>query len=55
MIKVIGKKINFQDIIEEIKNYRKKQQADRPATLLKKRHWHRCFFCEFCEILRTPF
>ena len=25
-----------------------------PATLLKKRPWHSCFFCEFCKLLRTP-
>ena len=27
----------------------------RPATLLKKRLWHRCFYCEFCEISRNTF
>ena len=27
----------------------------RPATLLKKRLWHRCFLVNFGEILRTPF
>ena len=25
------------------------------ATLLKKRLWHRCFFCEFCEISKNTF
>ena len=24
----------------------------RPATLLTKRLWHKCFFCEFCEIFK---
>ena len=27
----------------------------RPATLLKKRPWHRCFFSEFCEISNNTF
>ena len=26
-----------------------------PATLLKKRHWHRCFPANFAKFLRTPF
>ena len=29
--------------------------ADRPATLLKKRLWHRCFPVNFLKFLRTPF
>ena len=27
----------------------------RPATLFKKRHWHRCFPVNFPKFLRTPF
>ena len=27
----------------------------RPATLLKKRLWHRCFPVNFVEFLKTPF
>ena len=27
----------------------------RPATLLKKRRWHRCFPVNFVKFLRTPF
>ena len=27
----------------------------RPATLLKKRFWHRCFPVNFTKFLRTPF
>ena len=27
----------------------------RPAALLKKRLWHRCFPVNFAEFLRTPF
>ena len=27
----------------------------RPATLLKKRLWHRCFLGNFAKCLRTPF
>ena len=27
----------------------------RLATLLKKRLWHRCFYCEFCEISKNTF
>ena len=26
-----------------------------PATLSKKRLWHRCFSCEFCEIFKNTF
>ena len=27
----------------------------RPATLIKKRLWHRCFPVSFLKFLRTPF
>ena len=27
----------------------------RPATLLKKRLWHRCFPVNFAKFIRTPF
>ena len=27
----------------------------RPATLLKRRLWHRCFHVNFVKFLRTPF
>ena len=27
----------------------------KPATLLKKRLWHRCFYMNFATFLRTPF
>ena len=27
----------------------------RPATLQKERLWHRCFFCELCEIFKNTF
>ena len=30
-------------------------QSLRPATLLKKRFWHRCFPVNFAKFLRTPF
>ena len=26
-----------------------------PTTFLKKRLWHRCFFCEFCKISKNTF
>ena len=29
--------------------------AGKPATLLKKRFWHRCFPVNFAKFLRTPF
>ena len=32
-----------------------KVAALRPATLIKKRLWHRCFPVKFVKILRTPF
>ena len=32
-----------------------KLQASDPATLLKKRLWHRCFPVSFLKFLRTPF
>ena len=32
-----------------------KLQAAAPATLLKKRLWHRCFPMNFAKFLRTPF
>ena len=30
-------------------------QSLGPVTLLKKRFWHRCFCCEFCEISQNTF
>ena len=30
-------------------------QSLRPATLLKRRLWHRCFSVNFAKFLRTPF
>ena len=32
-----------------------KHLCQRPATLLKKRLWHRCFPVNFAKFLRTPF
>ena len=32
-----------------------KVAGPRPATLLKKRLWHRCFHVNFVKFLRTPF
>ena len=32
-----------------------KKETLRPATLLKKRLWYRCFPVNFAEFLRTPF
>ena len=32
-----------------------KVAGPRPATLLKKRLWHRCFPMNFAKFLRTPF
>ena len=31
------------------------QASDLPATLLKKRIWHRCFHVNFAKFLRIPF
>ena len=33
----------------------KKVASLKPATLLKTRLWHRCFFCEFYEISKNTF
>ena len=30
-------------------------QGPRPATLVKKRTWHRCFSVNFAKFLKTPF
>ena len=30
-------------------------RSSRPATLLKKRLWHKCFLVNFTKFLRTPF
>ena len=31
------------------------QSKKKPATLLKKRHWHRCFHLSFVKFLRASF
>ena len=33
----------------------KKGGLRRPATLLKKKLWHRCFPVKFAKFLKTPF
>ena len=41
-----------------LKNFEKftgKHLCQRPATLLKKRLWHRCFPVDCTKFLRTPF
>ena len=37
------------------KHLRQSLFFNRPATLLKKRLWHRCFHVNFVKFLRTPF
>ena len=32
-----------------------RQSKKKPATLLKKRHWHRCFHLNFVKFLRASF
>ena len=43
--------------IPKIINNLCKNKSSRPEVFckLKKRHWHRCFFCEFCEISKNTF
>ena len=36
-------------------SFLEKRLALRPATLLKKRLWHRCFPVNFVKFVRTPF
>ena len=38
-----------------LRNFAKFRKDLRPATLLKKRLWHRCFPVNFAKFLRTPF
>ena len=40
--------------LEISQNSQENTQA-APATLLKKRIWHRCFPVDFAKFLRTPF
>ena len=35
-------------------NFSQNSQENRPATLFKKRHWHRCFLVNFTKLFRTP-
>ena len=41
--------------ISEVVVFFNKGAGLRPATLLKKRLWHRCFRVNFAKFLRTPF
>ena len=46
---------NSQENICAIVSFFNKVASPRPATLLKKRLWHRCFPVNFAKFLRTPF
>ena len=48
LAKLIGKRL-YQSL------FFNKVAGHRPATLLKKRLWHRCFPVNFAKFLRTPF
>ena len=44
-----------KDVIRKFAKFTAKQMCQRPATLLKKRLWYRCFPVNFAKFLRTPF
>ena len=46
--------VNKKVFLEISQNYQE-NTCLRPATLLKKRLWHRCFPVNFVKFLRTPF
>ena len=41
-------------VIKNVAKFTAKNLCQRPATLLKKRLWHRCFPVNFTKFLRTP-
>ena len=46
---------NFEKITGKHLCQRPQTSGIRPATLLKVRLWHMCFFVNFVKFLRTPF
>ena len=58
-IKYNSKSSSFQKLLEKDNSvtihYRNIKIQAWPATLLKKRLWHRCFPVNFEKFLRTPF
>ena len=48
-------KNNFRDPMTTFFAEFFKTSRTQPATLLKKRHWHRCFPVNFVKFLRIPF
>ena len=42
-------------VLRNLPKFTGKHLSQRPATLFKKRLWHRCFPVNFAKFLRTPF
>ena len=42
-------------VLRNFAKFTGKHLCQRPATLLKKRPWHRCFLVNFVKFVRTPF
>ena len=53
--KFTGKHLCQSLFFNKLQAYVKLVPLLRPATLLKKRLWHRCFPMNFAKFLRTPF
>ena len=51
---VVGR-CSVKEVFLEISQTSLENTCARPATLLKKRLWHRCFHASFVKFLRTPF
>ena len=62
---IVKKKKSFADVLQNFTKFTGKHLCQslffskvaglRPATLLKKRLWHRCFPVNFVELFRTTF
>ena len=54
-VEAVARRCSVKKVFLEISQNSQENTCVRPATLLKKRLWHRCFPVNFVKFLRTPF
>ena len=50
----VSRRHSIRKVFLEIPKIHRKTPVPEPATLIKKRLWHRCFLVNFGKFLRTP-
>ena len=55
LLLTFDKQILTEKLFQLQKTWRPYTEVLRPATLLKKRPWHRCLSCKFCKIVKNKY